>query len=844
MLDSAIQDLRVAIRQLAKNKGFTLTAVLTVALAIGANTAIFTLMHAVMFQSLPVSDPSRLYRLGDGDNCCVIGGIQTRFSMYSYPLYLYFRDHAPEFVEMAAFQGGPGRVGVHRDGVATPSVAFVDQFVSGNYFSMFGVKPFAGRLLTAADDRRGVPPVAVMSYRAWAQYGSDPSVIGSTFIIDGAPFTITGIASPGFFGDTLRPDPPDFWMPLATEHLVHGQRALLDHADTYWLYAIGRLKPGTAVGPLESKLNVQLKQWLLQNDPPTTSFAKREFERQYLALTPAGSGINKMKQNFGSDLKLLMSITGLVLLIACANLANLQLARGIANRAQASIRVALGAPRSRLVRQTLTESVALAVLGGGAGLLVAMLGTEVLVKLAFGGAKFVPINTNPSIPVLCFSFLLSLATGIVFGIAPAWSASRADPANALRGLGRSTAHHTTWTQKMLVATQVAVSLVLLTSAGLMVQTLRNLENQQFGFQPEGKMVVNVNAAFSGYSPEKLAAVYREAEHRMELIPGVQSASLSLYSPMEGNNWSMGISIEERPPDPNQPFSSSWDRVTPRFFETIGARILRGRMFDQRDSPNATHVAVVNQAFADKFFPNQDPLGKRFGLGGQQHRADYEIAGVVESVRFRNPRLPTPPMFFLPLLQMWTNEWNNPTLARSNLIGNMELRVTGRPASFATQIQRALGDIDPNLTVLNVTTIPEQLRQQLGHEHLIARLMELFGVAALLLASVGLYGVTAHSVARRTSEIGIRMALGATRATVVRMILHTVLTQIGVGMLIGLPLALGVGRLLADQLYGVNSADPFILIAVVFTLGFAALVAGFRPAWIASSTDPVQALRTE
>jgi predicted permease len=844
MLDSAIQDFRMAIRQLAKSKGFTLTAVLTVSLAIGANTAIFTLMHAVLFQSLPVSDPSQLYRLGDGDNCCVIGGLQGRFSMYSYPLYIYLRDHAPEFAEIAAFQGGQGRVGVHRDGGAAPSAAFVDQFVSGNYFLMFGVKPFAGRLLTASDDRRGAPPVAVMSYRAWAQYGSDPSVIGSTFIIDGAPFTIAGIAPPGFFGDTLLPDPPDFWMPLATEPIVHGQRALLDHPDNYWLYAIGRLKPGTALSPLESKLNVQLKQWLLQNDPPTTSFAKREFERQYMALTPAGSGINKMKQNFGSDLKLLLSITGLVLLIACANLANLQLARGIANRAQASIRVALGAPRSRLVRQTLTESLTLAVLGGAAGLLVAMLGTEALVKLTFDGAKFVPINTNPSLPVLGFSFLLSLVTGIVFGIAPAWSASRADPANALRGLGRSTASHTTWTQKMLVATQVAVSLVLLTSAGLMIQTLRHLENQQFGFQPEGKMVVNVNAAFSGYSPEKLAAVYREAEHRMELIPGVQSASLSLYSPMEGNNWSMGISIEDRPPDPNQPFSSSWDRVTPRFFETIGARILRGRMFDQRDSPNATHVAVVNQAFADKFFPNQDPLGKRFGLGGQQHRADYEIAGVVESVRFRNPRLPTPPMFFLPLLQMWPNEWNSPTLARSNLIGNIELRVTGRPASFATQIQRALGDIDPNLTVLNVTTIPEQLRQQLGHEHLIASLMELFGVVALLLASVGLYGVTAHSVTRRTSEIGIRMALGATRTTVVRMILRSVFIQIGVGMLIGLPLALGAGRLLADQLYGVNSADPFILIAVVFTLGLAALVAGLRPAWIASSTDPVQALRTE
>jgi macrolide transport system ATP-binding/permease protein len=843
-MDTAIQDLRLAIRQLANSKGFTITAILTVALAIGANTAIFTLLHAVMFQSLPVADPAQLYRLGDADNCCVIGGIQSRFSIFSYPLYLYLHDQTPAFGEMAAFQAGPARVGVRRDGVAAPSQPFVDQFVSGNYFSMFGIHPFAGRLLTAADDRRGAAPVAVISYRAWTQYGSDPSLVGSAFLIDGAPFTIAGIAPPGFFGDTLRPDPPDFWLPLATEPIVHGQRALLDRGDNHWLYIIGRLKPGTDVAPLESKLNVQLRQWLLQNDPPTTSFAKREFEHQYLALTPAGNGIAKMKQNFGADLKLLMSITGLVLLLACANLANLQLARGIANRAQASIRVALGAPRSRLVRQTLTESLTLAVLGGAAGLLGAMLGTEALLKLAFGGARFIPIDTHPSLPVLGFSFLLSLLTGIVFGIAPAWSASRVDPANALRGVGRSTASHTTRTQRMLVATQVAVSIVLLTSAGLLIQTLRNLENQQFGFQPEGKIVVNVNAALTGYSPEKLAAVYHEVERRTASIPGVQSASLSLYSPMEGNNWSMGISFEDRPPDSDHPFSSSWDRVTPRFFETIGARILRGRMFDQRASPNATHVAVVNQAFADKFFPNQDPLGKRFGLGGQQNRADYEISGVVENVRFRNPRMPTPPMFFLPLLQMSANEWSNPALARSNVIGNIELRVTGRPASFAAQIQRALGDFDPNLTVLNVTTISEQLRQQLSHEVLIARLTELFGLVALLLASLGLYGVTAHSVARRTSEIGIRMALGATRGTVIGMILRSVFTQIGFGMLIGLPLALGAGRLLAGQLYGVKTTDPIILIAVSFTLGLAAFLAGLRPAWTASSTDPVQALRTE
>ncbi len=333
MLDTTLQDLRFTLRQLGKSKGFTLTAVMTVALAIGANTAIFTLVNAVMLKSLPVADPARLYRLGDGDNCCVIGGLQGRFSIYSYPLYTYLRDRTPEFEQMAAFQAGHQQVGVRRAGFAQGNEPFVDQFVSGNYFSLFGLHAYAGRLIGPADDLRGAPPVAVMSYRAWRQqYGSDPSVIGATFVIDGYPFTISGIAPPGFFGDTMRPDPPDFWMPLATEPAVHGKNALLDRAQDYWLYTFGRLKAGTPVAALEAKVNVLMKQWMLENDPPLTAREKREFEREYIALAPGGAGIQLMQANYGSDLRLLMAVTGLVLLIACANLANLLLARGAATR--------------------------------------------------------------------------------------------------------------------------------------------------------------------------------------------------------------------------------------------------------------------------------------------------------------------------------------------------------------------------------------------------------------------------------------------------------------------------------------------------------------------------------
>ncbi len=842
MLLSVWKDVRFALRQLAKSKGFTITAVVTLALGIGANTAIFTLVHAVMLKSLPVADPERLVRVGDGDNCCVLGGYQGSYSVYSYALYTYLRDHTPEFEEMAAFQAGLAQVGVRRVGGGSASEPFVNQFVSGNYFTTFGLRPFAGRLLSPADDVRGAAPVAVMSYRAWQQhYGGDPSVIGSTFILDGAPYTIAGIAPAGFYGAQLRPDPPDFWMPLAVEPAARQQNSLLDRKDSHWLYAIGRIQAGTNLARVQSELNVELHQWLLANEPPATDADRKNIERQRLGLAAAGAGMAQMRDTYRNDLRLLMGITGLVLLIACANLANLQLARGAANRAQTAIRVALGAPRQRLVRQMLTESVLLAVAGGAAGLVVATQLAALLMHLAFGWARYVPIDATPSLPVLGFAFLLSVVTGVVFGVAPAWSASRADPAAALHGAGRSASGHSTLPQKSLVVAQAALSLVLLAGAGLMVQTMRNLEKQPFGLRMEGTVVVSVNAGLSGYSPEKLGAVYGEIERRMRQIPGVRNAALVLYSPMSGNNWQSGVRLEERP---GQMISPSWDRVSPGFFDTIGARVLRGRAFDERDTPNATHVAVVNQAFVDQYLPNEDPIGKRFGLGGVEHAADYQIVGVVNTVVFRNPRQPGRPMFFLPMLQMWKAEWENSGKARSNLIQSILLRVEGNPPDLASRVQRALGSIDPNLTVLMVATMEDMLGYQLTHERLIGRLAELFGGLALLLASIGLYGITAYSVARRTGEIGVRTALGATRARVIRMILGGALAQTAIGLALGIPASLAAGRLLAEQVYGVKTWEPVILATAAAVLVICATVAGLIPAVRASGIDPVRALRVD
>ena len=841
MLDSALNDLRIAARQLFKSKGFTATAILTLALGLGANTAIFNLVHAVLLQTLPVAKPEQLLCLGDVDQCCVVGGYQNHLSIFAYPLYTSLRDHLPEFEELAAFQASVGAVGARRAGTETaPDLSF-DQFVSGNYFAMFGLKPFAGRLFAPADDTRGAVPVAVMNYATWRdRYGSDPGVLGASFVIDGTSFNIVGIAPPGFFGDTLRPHPPDFWMPLSTEPLARGKSTLLDHKSDYWLYVIGRVKPGTQPAALEAKVNAQLAQWQAENDPPVIDFQRRAAAKQHVTISPGGAGISSMRDAYNRDLRLLLAITGLVLLVACANLANLQLARAAGRTSQTAIRVALGASRATLIRLTLIESVLLAVAGGAAGLLIADWITAFLIGLAFNNLP-VPIATTPSVPVLGFAFALSLLTGVIFGIAPAWSGSRADPAIALRGSGRATSQRVTVVQRSLVVVQTALSIVLLAGAGLMLQTLRNLTDQHFGYQSDGRLIVNVHAGFGGYAPARLASVYDEIERQMKEIPGVRNVAMSLYAPMEGNNWQSGVSVEERP---GQTFSPSWDRVSRGFFDTIGARLVRGRLFDPRDTPDATHVAVVNQAFVQRIFPNEDAIGKRFGLGDEAHRADYQIVGVIEDVRFRNPREPAPPMFFVPLLQMSAAEWVNSNKARSNIIGNIELHVSGPQAGLQAKIKQTLSSIDPNLTMLDLATIDQQLGNLLGHERLIARLAELFGILALAVASVGLYGVTAYGVAQRTAEIGIRGALGARRQDILQMILRGALGQAAVGLAIGVPASLAAGRLLADQLYGVKSYDPVVLGGAVVVLTLCAAFAAFGPALRASGIDPARVLRSE
>jgi len=843
-----MQDVRFALRQLRKTPGFTLTAVITLALGIGANAAIFTLVHAVLLKNLPVSDPKTLVRVGDVDECCVEGGSLENddYSIFSYDLYKHLRDNAPEFEQLGAMQAGinGGSITARREMNNDLPRSSRGEFVSGNYFQTFGLMPFAGRMIASPDDVEGAPMVAVLSYAAWQRdYALDPSVVGGTFVLNTHPVTIIGITPPSFYGDRMDDTPPDFFLPMAIEPVLD-TAALLHRPELNWVYVLGRVKPGTALGPLQAKMNGSLRQWLATQKTYQTEDGKKTLTRTHVILTPGGVGIARMQGEYRSGLQLLMGISALVLLIACANIANLVLVRGMARRAETSIRMALGAQRRRLIRQMLTESVVLACLGGLAGLVVAYAGTRMLLALAFPEAMGLPIHASPSPAVLGFAFGLSLVTGLGFGIAPAWITSHSDPAEALRGSNRSTRDGSSLLQRSLVVMQAALSLVLLVGAGLLTRSLNRLEHKDFGLQTENRVVVHINPQNAGYKPEQLQALYDQIEQRFASLPGVERVGLSMYTPLEGDNWGEGVAVQGRPePGPNDKVGASWTRVSPEFFETIGQRVVRGRGITAQDTATSPLVAVVNETFVKHFFPKgEDPIGMRFGLDGVKSSNEIEIVGVVSDVEYVNAKKEMRPMYFRPLLQHapisdGVEVWS--LYARA-----MMLQTKGSVDGLESQVRRTLANIDPNLTVVDYNTFDGQIHGQFNQERMIARLTLMFGVLALALASVGLYGVTAYTVARRTPEIGIRMALGAGRGSVVSMVLREAMLQAGVGLAIGVPVALLCVRFLKTQLYGSSGLDVPVLAGAMVTLAASACVAGLIPARRAASTDPVKALRTE
>jgi macrolide transport system ATP-binding/permease protein len=838
------QDIHYALRQLRKTPGFTVTVVLTLALGIGANAAIFTLVNAVLLRKLPVADPKTLVRLGDNDDCCVTGGTKNdgNYGMFSTDTYQQLKKNLPEFEELTGIQAGYHYrpVTVRRDGTGVEPKSVMGEFVSGNYFRTFGLKADRGRLLGDADDVQGAPNTAVMSYDTWQrEYAGDTSVIGSTFWMNTKAVTVVGIAPQGFYGDRMSNTPPDYYLPIESMPVLAGV-AYVHEPNSSWLYIVGRLKPNVAWAPLQDKVNALLKQILARR----FTASKRDQEilaKTHATLTPGGAGIQALQDEYASHLRLLMWIAGLVLLIACANIANLLLVRGMGRRTEMSVRTALGAMRGRIIRQLLTESLVLSVTGGLAGLAVAYAGTRMLLLMAFPGDNNVPIHASPSLEVIGFAFALSVVTGILFGVAPAWITASANPADALRSGARTTTG-ASLLQRGLVVLQAALSLVLLVGAGLFAQSLNKLQSKDMKLDARNRYIVHINPQAAGYSQTQVEALYRTIEERFHMLPGVTKVGIATYTPMEDNNWGTGVTVQGQPPVGG--FGASFVKANAEFFDSVGTRVVMGRGIGVQDTSTAPTVAVVNEAFANHYLKGLNPIGQHFGGDGPKSAGDYEVVGVVQDTAYESVRWNDHYMYFVPIMQRPASD-KDPIEKDEGLFAGAVSIATDRPMNdMETLARRTLTGINPNLAMVKFQTFEEQIGDRFSEERMISRLTVLFGALALLLATIGLYGVTSYTVAGRTSEIGIRMALGANRGSVIAMIMRAASIQTVLGLAIGVPVALMCVRFVKAQLYEITNADAAVMAAAIVTLAVAAGIAGLIPARRAASIDPARALRME
>lgn len=842
-MQSPGSDLRLAIRRLRQQPAFSVVAILTLALGLGVNTAMFTIANALAAQELPVRSPNELYRIGDGLDCCVNSGLQDDYSLFSTRMYERFREALPEFRSLAAFQANVTPTGLRRSGtLVTESIP--SQFVSANYFETLGVAPYLGRLLEPSDDDPGRPTVFVISYRTWTTtFASDRAIVGASFIVAGKPATLVGIAAPAFYGETVRPDPAGVWLPLGQEPVIRGRTSLAARVETDWLYIIGRLSPDARHELVSARATAALQQWLgeqsfLDADDRTA------LPRQQTRIVAAAGGVRSMRVTFARPVTILLWMSALVLLIAAANLANLLLAR--ADRGQAAVRVALGASAARLVRQSVAEGVLLALAGGALGLVVAHGATRAIVALAFPNVAFLPIDLAPGGRVLLLALGLALATGIVFSSLPAWAMSRTDPIDALRGTGRGGTAHGFMPRRTLVVVQVALSMLLLTGAGLLTESLRRLEAQRLGFEPDGRVVVYLNIPVLQLPAAEIGQLYERILDNVRRVPGVAAATYALYSPMEGNNYQGTFAIAGYTPADGRAPNSPWNRVGPDYFELLGTRVLRGRSFVPRDMQPDSRVAIVNETFANRFFPGQDPLGRRLGRGGPANASDLEIIGVVDDVKYTGAAQPARPMFFMPGMQ-WIPYASEAALSSQQRFlpaRTLILRMNGPASSLYAGVRKSLAAVHPDFSVTRVIAMETQVAGNFRINRMLARLAVAYGLLALALAVLGVYGVTAYGVAQRTREIGVRMALGADRARVVRGIMRGALVQAAAGVAIGGAVALYGAKLVGSFLYHIDPRDPFVLGVSLGVLVASAAAASALPAIRAARISPSSALRNE
>lgn len=834
--ETSWQDFRFALRLLAKTPGFTAVVILSLGLGVGANTAIFSLVNGLMMKSLPVEQPEQLVLYSDGRARGFISGQSGRWNIFSYPLYRSFRESRKSFADVAAFRTHLDRLSLRPQGADVGDVAQLawGRLVSGNYFSVLGVKAAFGRTLTVADEDLAASPGAVLSFDYWKRrYDDGPSAVGRVMNINGVPVTVVGVAPAEFFGESLESQLADIWLPLTLQPRIMQRDSALEDAETSWLNLIGRLKPGATMAQAQAEVNVTLQQFLVEL--AGTSVAKerqQELQRSHVVLTPGAGGVSALRGRYSRPLQILLAVVGFVLLIACANVANLLLSRAAAREKEMSMRLALGAKRSRLLRQLLTESVLLACLGGVLGVLLSGWIARALVAGVSTGDRMVPLNISPDGRVLGFTLAVCALTAILFGLAPALRASRVDVMTALKGSstavsGRSRLGLT----RGFVIAQVALSLPLLVGAALFVQTLRQLRFQDFGFSHEHVLEVGIDPSIAGYKPDHLGPLYRALLDRVHAVPGVRIASLSQYSPMSGDNWSGQVQVEGYTPPPRQGANCQWVWVGPRYAETQGMTLLLGRDLGERDTENSRKVAVVNESFARRYLAGQNPIGRHFSL-----KDNIEIVGVVKDFKFNDPRQEVWPVAFMPLVQS--------SFTPARFARYIEVRTLGDPLGVAANVREALNEVAPNLPVTGIKTLSQQVDAALGRESLIAGVSTSFAVLALLLACIGLYGVVSYAVAGRTKEIGVRMALGACRPNILTIVLREALMLALIGVGIGLATSMALAGAVSSQLYGLKPTDPYTMVGASLLLIAAAGLAGFMPAHRASRVDPMTTLRVE
>jgi predicted permease len=831
--DEMMQDLRYAVRMLLKSKMFTLVAVLSLALGIGANTAIFSLLDAVLLKSLPVQEPEKLVLFGKGEGSGVTGDFPNgSMDLFSYPFYQEVRQQNQVFSEVAALLSLLWSVHGSVNSASGEPEKLDVQLVSGTYFPVLGVQASLGRTFTAADDQTpGEHAVAVVSYAWWkGRLGGDPAVIGKTLTIDQTTYTIIGVAPKEFFGTKVG-EAPDMWIPLAMEgQMPPFHWKARNNREFQSLYLLARLKEGVPAAQASAAVNLHFKQFLqAQAGAPPSAERLQDIQRASIELTPAGKGLSKLRREFSLSLRILMAVVGFVLLIACANVANLLLARAANRQKEFAVRLAVGAGRIRLIRQLLTESILLASLGGLAGILLAWWGSRLLVVLASSRTAALPLDVTPNVRILGFTLLASLLSAILFGTAPAWRAAKIEPNSVLKG-GKGAAQAVSQSPfgKVLVVVQVALSLLLLVGAGLFMRTLINLQNVPAGFNQQNAMLFQVDTSLTGYQKAQFASLLREVEEKVQAVPGVQTASFAFLVFNQGFATSEILIPGQTLPEGEGPGIKN-NYVGRDYFAAMGIPLIAGRGFGPQDSDQSPKVAVISETLAQRFFPGGSPLGKRFGKASGE---EFEIIGVVKDAKYRRLTEEPLPMAYYPYAQ------------GSGPLGNLVVRFSGPPDAALAPIRQAIKQVNRNLPVDEVVSLSEHVGQTLIQQRLIARLATFFGLLALLLACVGLYGVLAYGVSRRTSEIGLRMALGAQSNDVLRLVLREALKLVLAGIVVGIVASLVITQGAATLLFGLQPTDPLTISGATALLLSMALLAAYLPARRAARVDPMVALRDE